>query len=431
MAPGANSSQYERHYTVDGSTLTVRFGDLLESTAEVLVSSDDYLLTMGGGVSGALARAGGSAIAIDAAKAIPRQLGDVVVTTAGALNARYVFHVISIGPLDDSMDPGGAPNGLAAADQLEVIRMAAARCMHLADQLGVDSIAFPAIGSGVAGIDRSVVAAGMAEAIIDWLRRHERSMRVEIHLAAKRWQSEMEYIVFFEELAKRISAPSVGHPARAVEATARGERNGWIDQRRDNILGEARRITALESEIAHASDDTAFTSEIAQARRALQSALDAKPLQLFVSYSHTDQEEAILFMKHLAGLKHGGLALWSDRQIDPGATWEDEISEALEVAEIAVFLITSSFLDSEYCVGKEWKRALERRAAGELTMVPVILKASMWETLVGHLQVLPSGGQAIMSQQKPDDAFLSAVKGIAEVIQQIRSGPALAESGAT
>ena len=56
-------------------------------------------------------------------------------------------------------------------------------------------------------------------------------------------------------------------------------------------------------------------------------------------------------------------------------------------------------------------------------MVPVILKASMWEPLVGHIQVLPTGGATIMNQEHIDEAFLNVVKGIAEVIRQLRSGP--------
>ena len=78
----------QRVYAVGLSKLTVQFGDILGSSAEVLVSSDDHLLSMGGGVSRAIARSAGSAIEVDAAKSVPCQLGDVVITTAGALEAR-------------------------------------------------------------------------------------------------------------------------------------------------------------------------------------------------------------------------------------------------------------------------------------------------------------------------------------------------------
>ena len=70
--------------------MTLEFGDIPKSKAQVLVSSDDSYLTMGGGVSVAILRAGGNAIAIDAAKKVPASLGDVVVTTAGSLPAQYI-----------------------------------------------------------------------------------------------------------------------------------------------------------------------------------------------------------------------------------------------------------------------------------------------------------------------------------------------------
>ena len=86
-----------RTYAFGKSTLNILFGDIVDSPADVLVSSDDYQLSMGGGVSYAISAAAGSSLVLDAAKSAPRRLGDVVVTTAGALNARYIFHVITIG----------------------------------------------------------------------------------------------------------------------------------------------------------------------------------------------------------------------------------------------------------------------------------------------------------------------------------------------
>src|SRR5215207_6667283 len=123
----------ERTYAFDASTLTLRFENILESRAEVLVSSDDYMLSMGGGVSMAIARAAGSAMRLDAAKSLPRQLGDVVVTTAGALDARYVFHVVTIGPEVNE----------ARRDTTEVlVKRATERCLDLMDVLDVSSISF-------------------------------------------------------------------------------------------------------------------------------------------------------------------------------------------------------------------------------------------------------------------------------------------------
>jgi O-acetyl-ADP-ribose deacetylase (regulator of RNase III) len=77
-----------RSYIFEKGKLNVVFGDITASSAQVIVSSDDYYITMGGGVSGAILRAGGQEVMIDAAKKVPVKLGDVVVTTAGRLHAQ-------------------------------------------------------------------------------------------------------------------------------------------------------------------------------------------------------------------------------------------------------------------------------------------------------------------------------------------------------
>ena len=106
-----------RTYRFGSCSLTLEFGDITSSQADVIVSSDDYMLTMGGGVSAAILRAGGEAVMLDAAKKTPAALGDVIVTTAGNLPAAYVFHVITIG------------SGERANDAESVIQMATERCL--------------------------------------------------------------------------------------------------------------------------------------------------------------------------------------------------------------------------------------------------------------------------------------------------------------
>src|SRR6185503_20247776 len=129
--------QQRRTYQVGKSTLTLEFGDITASKADVLVSSDDSQLTMGGGVSAAIRRAAGQGILLEVAKNIPARLGDVVVTGGGALPAKHVFHAITIGESE--------------ATASDVVTRATHRSMKLLKALGLSSIAFPAIGAGVAG----------------------------------------------------------------------------------------------------------------------------------------------------------------------------------------------------------------------------------------------------------------------------------------
>ena len=80
-----------RKYQFKKSFLTLLFGDITTSKAQVIVSSDDFYLTMGGGVSAAIHRAGGNQIVIDASKKVPAKLGEVIVTSAGNLPADHIY----------------------------------------------------------------------------------------------------------------------------------------------------------------------------------------------------------------------------------------------------------------------------------------------------------------------------------------------------
>lgn len=182
-----------RTYQFGCSKLNIEFGDLTTSTAQVLVSSDDYYLSMGGGVSRSILRAGGPAIATDAAKKVPAALGDVVVTSAGSLPAQYIFHVVTIGPRGSNKTP------------TETIKQTISRCMEILNVLHLNSVAFPAIGAGTAGFSYEDVAVVMAEVISKNLIERQTSVDVTLYLYDRfRRMNEMDFIRFFEEFAIRM-----------------------------------------------------------------------------------------------------------------------------------------------------------------------------------------------------------------------------------
>ena len=162
-ALGLEESQImeKRSYKFGLSSLHLIFGDITTSDARGLVSSDDYQLTMGGGVSAALYRAAGEALLIDVAKKAPASLGDVVVTTAGALSAEHIFHIITIGRKRNEKPT------------ITVVEEATSKCLELLSGLGLDSIAFPAIGTGVARYSTEDVAVKMAKVISEFLKKDD------------------------------------------------------------------------------------------------------------------------------------------------------------------------------------------------------------------------------------------------------------------
>jgi serine/threonine protein kinase/O-acetyl-ADP-ribose deacetylase (regulator of RNase III) len=129
--------------------VVIGFGNLAEQQVEALVSSDDHILSMAGGVSAALSAAAGPALRVEAARLVPVRAGRAVVTSAGALPARFVFHGVTIGYRD-------AQGQQLARPSRDLINDIMASCFYHADSHGVQSIAFPLLGTGTAGLPKDV-----------------------------------------------------------------------------------------------------------------------------------------------------------------------------------------------------------------------------------------------------------------------------------
>jgi hypothetical protein len=95
-----------------------------------------------------------------------------------------------------------------------------------------------------------------------------------------------------------------------------------------------------------------------------------KPISLFYSYPHRDEELRKQLEDHLAALRWSGLiAEWHDRNIDVGEEWAKEIDRNLTSADIILLLVSASFIASKYCWSIEMKKALERHDKGEAKVI--------------------------------------------------------------
>lgn len=204
-----------KEYHINNSTIKIIFGNIVDSQAEVIVSSDDSDITMGGGVSMAIRRKEGTgAIQLDVKKKTPAEIGDVVVSTAGTLPQKFIFHVITIDY--NSINQSNIPVAVSKEDIHQyIIGHSIDKCFLLLQAMDLKSIAFPSIGAGVAGIPFEKVASAMSEAIVRNLRKTNKSISVELYLfegfsMMERWNClpMFEQFSIQEAIAKMINKQS-------------------------------------------------------------------------------------------------------------------------------------------------------------------------------------------------------------------------------
>jgi len=117
--------------------IEARYGAIAQVKADALVNAANNHFWMGSGVAGALKRAGGWEIEVEAMNQGPVAVGEAVVTGAGKLPAKYVIHA--------------AVMGQDLQTDAEKITQATRNALRRAADRGVKTIAFPALGTGVGG----------------------------------------------------------------------------------------------------------------------------------------------------------------------------------------------------------------------------------------------------------------------------------------
>ncbi len=128
--------------------------DITGLEVDAITNAANTSLLHGGGVAGAIVRAGGQEIQEESDRLAPIGLGEAVASGAGRLPARWVIHAAT-------MDPGGPTSA-------EAIRAATASALRVADELGARSLGLVAFGTGVGGF--SVAKAARIE--VEEVRRH-------------------------------------------------------------------------------------------------------------------------------------------------------------------------------------------------------------------------------------------------------------------
>jgi O-acetyl-ADP-ribose deacetylase (regulator of RNase III) len=145
---------------INNSILALVEGDITREETDAIVNAANSRLAGGGGVDGAIHRAGGPSIMQECRKIGRCPTGQAVITTAGNLKAKYVIH--TVGPVYQGGTKGEA--ALLKSAHLESLKLFSAKKLK--------SVAFPAISTGVYGYPVDEAAHIALTTIIDYLKEH-------------------------------------------------------------------------------------------------------------------------------------------------------------------------------------------------------------------------------------------------------------------
>ncbi|WP_049769056.1 TIR domain-containing protein [Xylanibacter ruminicola] len=316
-----------RTYKYNASSVTIKFGDITKSTSEVIVSSDDTLLTMSGGVSMAISHAGGKNIQEDAQKQLPATIGNVVVSCAGELSQKHIFHCLTID--DKYLSETWAGLNVPNADKVNnIVRSCIDRCFQLVHALQISSIAFPIIGSGSAHMPYKTVVEIMADELFNQLQKTNRPIEVEVYIYSI---LDMSAFDIFEIFAFKSAIAN------------------FIKEQENNSVEYDRKPIELSQE------DLAYYKN--------------PDHEVFISYKREESEKAFA-VKDL--IEKWGIKTWIDKNgIFSSYDFKEVIEKAIENTRVVIFMSSEQANKSVY-VKNEVKYAITCKK----NIIPIMLDHS-------------------------------------------------------
>jgi O-acetyl-ADP-ribose deacetylase (regulator of RNase III) len=154
--------------TINKTKVSIIQGDITKQATDAIVNAANSSLMGGGGVDGAIHRAGGPAILEECKKIVANQgrlpTGKAVITTGGNLKAQYVIH--TVGPIWH----GGSKN------ESELLKSAYFECLKLATENKLASVSFPSISTGAYGYPVDEAARIAASTVLSFLKEQATSL---------------------------------------------------------------------------------------------------------------------------------------------------------------------------------------------------------------------------------------------------------------
>jgi len=235
--------------------------------------------------------------------------------------------------------------------------------------------------------------------------------------------ADLGHIEFADELLERMRLLAKKFRNRDAEIAAMARLALLAEQQ-----GQAARAIAFAEEaLAHLDERTSTQFLLSGLHQLLgrlkpeQTSKD-KPLKIFISYSHRDEKLCDELVNHLRPMERTGLiSIWLDReQLRPSSVWADEITKALDEADIILFLVSYGFLSSEFLI-EEMRRALKRYEKAEATIIPIILSDCDWgQTPLFNFQALPRSAKPVTEWKDRGEAFADITRGIRQVVERLQ-----------
>jgi KAP family P-loop domain/Putative peptidoglycan binding domain/TIR domain len=149
--------------------------------------------------------------------------------------------------------------------------------------------------------------------------------------------------------------------------------------------------------------------------------------QIFISYSHKDQQWLERLQKHLRPLiPQGELSIWDDTKIQPGDSWRDEFENALAAARVAVLLVSPDYLASDFILKNELPSLLEAAGKDGLIILWIAVRASSFqETEIARFQAAndPLKPLANLKSAARDEQLVKICKQIVSAVKSASLRP--------
>lgn len=147
------------------------------------------------------------------------------------------------------------------------------------------------------------------------------------------------------------------------------------------------------------------------------------PTKIFISYCHENDKHFKALMSHLGAIaKFNNIEIFTDQKVDIGQDLDGVIQENLQNSDIVVCLVSTEYLNSDYCIRKELEVAIDKQTIDDSKIFPIIVEECIWKrTYFGKIKCAPQDGGPISKYENISSIYLDVVDQLMSQIENNRS----------